>query len=63
MDKPVMNADGTMDIYFGPKSPGAGKNWLATIPGKGRFTIVRLYGPKKEFFDKSWQLNHIEKVK
>ncbi|OCJ13135.1 hypothetical protein A6U87_07575 [Rhizobium sp. AC44/96] len=31
MDKPVQNADGTTDIYVGPKSPGADKNWLATI--------------------------------
>jgi len=36
---------------------------LATIPGKGWFTIFRLYGPKKEFFDKTWKLNDIEKVK
>jgi hypothetical protein len=63
MDKPVQNADGTTDIYFGPKSPGAGKNWLATIPGKGWFTIFRLYGPKKAFFDQTWKLNDIEKVK
>ena len=35
MDKPEQNADGSTDIYFGPKSPGAGKNWLATIPDKG----------------------------
>jgi hypothetical protein len=46
MDKPVQNTDG---IYFGPKSPGAGKNWLATIPNKGWFMIFRLYGPKKLF--------------
>lgn len=63
MDKPAQNTDGTFDIYFGPKSPGAGKNWLATIPGKGWFTIFRLYGPKKEFFDLTWKLNDIEKVK
>jgi hypothetical protein len=63
MDKPVKNADGTTDIYFGPKSPGEGKNWLATIPGKGWFTIFRLYGPKKAFFDQTWKLNDIEKVK
>ena len=31
MDKPAQNADGSTDIYFGPKSPGQGKNWLATI--------------------------------
>jgi hypothetical protein len=46
MDKPVQNADGATDIYFGPKSSGADKNWLATVPGKGWFTIFRLYGPK-----------------
>ncbi len=63
MDKPVQNADGTTDIYFGPNSPGAGKNWLATIPSKGWFTIFRLYGPKKAFFDKTRKLNDIEKVK
>ena len=63
MDKPVQNADGTIDIYFGPKSPGEGKNWLATIPDKGWFTIFRLYGPKQAFFDGAWKLNDIEKVK
>ena len=50
-------------LCFGPKSPGEGKNWLATIPGKGWFTIFRLYGPKKEFFDRTWKLNDIEKMK
>jgi hypothetical protein len=63
MDKPVQNADGSFDFYFGSKSPGAGKNWLATLPGKGWFTIFRLYGPKKEFFDQTWKLNDIEKMK
>jgi len=63
MDKPEQNADGSMDLYFGPKPPGEGKNWLATIPDKGWFTIFRVYGPKKEFFDKTWKLNDIEKVR
>jgi hypothetical protein len=35
MDKPATNSDGSIDIYFGPKSPGEGKNWIATVPGKG----------------------------
>jgi hypothetical protein len=56
MDKPAQNADGTFDIYFGPKSPGEGKNWVATVPGKGWFTLFRLYGPKQAFFDKTWKL-------
>ena len=63
MDKPVQNADGTFDNDCGPKSPGEGKNYLATLPGNGFFIIVRLYGPKQAFFDKSWMPNDIEKVK
>jgi hypothetical protein len=63
MDKPVQNADGTFDIYFGPKSPGAGKNWLTTLPDKGFFVIFRLYGPKQAFYDQTWSLPDIEKLK
>ncbi|MBN9139033.1 MAG: DUF1254 domain-containing protein [Phyllobacterium sp.] len=63
MDKPVTNADGSTDIYFGPKSPGKGKNWIATIPGKGWFTLLRLYGPTKAFFDKSWKPGDITKYR
>ena len=63
MDKPVQNADGTFDVYFGPKAPGDGKNWLATLPDKGFFIIFRLYGPKQAFFAKTWKPNDIEKVK
>ncbi|MBY5891102.1 DUF1254 domain-containing protein [Rhizobium leguminosarum] len=61
MDKPKQNADGSTDIYFGPQSPGPGKNWIATIPGKGWFTTLRLYGPIKAFFDKTWRPDDIVK--
>ena len=46
-DKPIQNADGATEIYIGPKPP-AGKeaNWLATAPGRGFFSILRLYGPE-----------------
>lgn len=63
MDKPVQNADGSTDIYFGPRSPGAGRNWLHTVPDKGFFVIFRLYGPTKAFYDKNWKPGDIEKVK
>jgi hypothetical protein len=61
MDKPVMNVDGSTDIYIGPNSPGPGKNWMKTIPEKGFFVILRLYGPKKAFFDQSWKPGDIVK--
>ena len=47
-DKPTQNADGSTDIYFGPKAP-AGKegNWLATPDCRGYFAILRLMLPSK----------------
>jgi len=50
------NADGSFDIYFAPEAP-AGKqgNWIQTVPGKGWNTILRLYGPRQEWFDKTWR--------
>jgi hypothetical protein len=62
MDKPAMNSDGSYDFYFGPKSPGAGKNWIATIPDKGFFVNVRLYAPTEAFFDKTWKPDDVVKV-
>jgi hypothetical protein len=62
MDKPTQNADGSTDIYFGPKSPGTDKNWIATVPDKGWFTFLRLYGPTKAFFDQSWKPDDIKRV-
>jgi hypothetical protein len=63
MDKPAQNSDGSYDLYFGPKAP-AGKdgNWVATVPGKGYFIILRLYSPKKEFFDQSWKPDDVKKI-
>jgi hypothetical protein len=64
-DKIVKNADGSVDLYFGPKAP-AGKpeaNWIQTIPGKGWFTYFRLYGPTQSYFDRSWVLPDIERVR
>jgi len=62
-DKPVQNADGTTDLYIGPKAP-AGKeaNWLATAPGRGFFAILRLYGPEEAAINYSWKPSDIQKV-
>jgi hypothetical protein len=57
------NADGSVDIYFGPKAPaGMDSNWVSTNPG-GQFEVLfRFYGPEKPLFDKTWKLPDIEKV-
>jgi hypothetical protein len=60
MDKPAINADGSTDIYFGPASPGEGKNWLRTVADKGFFVILRLYGPTEPFFNQTWKPGDLE---
>ena len=55
------NADGSVDVWFGPKSPaGRENNWVQTIPGKGWFMILRLYGPLEPWFNKTWRPGEIE---
>jgi hypothetical protein len=58
------NADGSADIYFGPKAPsGKESNWIPTS-ADGKFEVLfRFYGPEKALFDKTWVLPDIEKVK
>ncbi len=51
---PKINADGSVDIYFGPElAKGQEKNWIRTVPGKGWFPIFRFYGPLQPLYDKS----------
>jgi hypothetical protein len=62
-DAPAQNADGSTDIELGPTPPaGKERNWLATVPGKGYFAILRLYGPTAAAIDKRWKPGDIEKV-
>jgi len=58
------NADGSFDVYFGPKA-AAGKesNWIQTVPGKGWNMLFRLYGPLEPWFDKTWRPGDPEMVK
>jgi hypothetical protein len=63
-DALVQNADGSVDLYFGPQAPeGKEANWIETVPGKGWYPILRLYGPLEAWFDKSWRPGEIELVK
>jgi len=59
------NTDGTTTVYFGPNQPANVKrgNWVQTMPGKGWFTILRLYSPLEPFFSKQWRPSEIEEVK
>ena len=58
------NADGSVDVYFGPAAPaGKESNWVPTDPKRQFEVLFRLYGPKKALFDKTWKLPDIEQVR
>lgn len=58
-----VNADGSVDVWFGPEAPkGMESNWVQTLPGKGWFMILRLYGPLEPWFDQSWKPGEITRV-
>jgi hypothetical protein len=63
-DKLKTNADGSIDLYFGPKVPaGQESNWIETLPGKGFYPFFRFYGPKEGVFDGTWKMPDVELVK
>ncbi len=57
------NADGSVDVYFGPVAPaGKESNWVPTDPKRGFEVMFRAYAPTKAFFDKTWRLPDIEQA-
>jgi hypothetical protein len=63
LDKPGLNADGSVDLYFGDAAPaGKEKNWLRTPKGKGYFVILRLYGPLEPALNRTWVPGDFEKL-
>ncbi|HEX4606800.1 MAG TPA: DUF1254 domain-containing protein [Urbifossiella sp.] len=60
----IPNADGSVDLYFGPTAP-AGKEgqWIRTVPGKGWFSYYRIYGPEPAAFDGTWKPGDFEEVR
>lgn len=62
-DQPAQRADGGTDLWFGPRPPqGASGNWIATVPGKGYFAVLRLYGPTEAALDRTWKPGDIERL-
>jgi hypothetical protein len=57
------NADGSVDIFFGPEPPsGKESNWVPTDPNRRFEVMFRLYAPTKALFEKKWVLPDIAKV-
>jgi hypothetical protein len=66
LDKLKTNADGSLDLYFGPAGSapkGLEANWIETVPGKGFYPMFRIYAPKAGLFDGTWKLPDVEVMK
>lgn len=60
-DKLAENPDGSVTLYFGPEAPeGKESNWNQTVPKKGWYPLLRLYGPLDAWFEKTWRPGEIE---
>ena len=60
----VANKEGSFDLWFGPERPAdvPEANWVQTVPGKGWFIYLRLYGPEQPYFDKTWKPGDLERI-
>ena len=60
----VKNTDGSVDLYFGPTAPkGKETNWVQTNEGESFFVYLRLYGPEQAYFDQTFKMSKINKLK
>jgi hypothetical protein len=61
----VPNEDGSVTIHFSPALPdGVNKaNWIETNSGESWFTYLRFYGPTEAYFDETYPLQNIKRVK
>ena len=57
------NDDGSVTFIFSPDQPENTKNWIKTVPGKGWFSLIRLYGPDQPFFDRKFKPGDFVKLK
>jgi hypothetical protein len=56
------NADGSIDLYFGPKAPdGLESNWIPTMR-KEPYLWLRLYAPEEPFWNKTFKMPDVEPV-
>jgi len=61
--KMKQNKDGSVTLYVGPKAPkGYENNWIPTS-GKTPYMMFRFYGPEEAFYNKSFKLADVERVK
>jgi hypothetical protein len=59
-----LDPDAPAELLVGPTAPAgaAADRWIQTVPGRGWFAYVRIYGPEAPAFDGRWSLPDFERV-
>ena len=62
--EPEVNADGSVDNYFGSTAAPKGKekNWIRTDAEKGFFVLFSFYDPLEGYIEKTWVLGDFEQL-
>lgn len=56
--------DGSVKVFIGPEAPpGYEDNWVQSNRGEGFFAYLRLYGPTEPYYDKSWKMPDVKRIK
>ncbi|MBB3696750.1 DUF1214 domain-containing protein [Flammeovirga yaeyamensis] len=56
--------DGSVKVFIGPECPkGYEANWVESNKGEGFFMYFRLYGPLESYYDKTWKMSDVNRVK
>jgi hypothetical protein len=59
----VIEEDGSVEVFFGPKSPvGKENNWIQTISKKSWYMVINLYEPKEAWFKQAWIPGTIQEI-
>jgi len=61
-NKPTINAEGSIDSFFGPDEAKEKGDWIRTVPGKGWFPMFRFYRPSEAYFEETWKLGDVVAV-
>ncbi|WP_296667119.1 DUF1254 domain-containing protein [Demequina sp.] len=59
------NADGSIEIWFGPRRPeeAVPAAFIQTVPGRDFIVALRLYGTGLAFYDQTWRPDDIVRVR
>ncbi len=54
----------TANLRFGPAAPPdvESRSWIQTLPDRGWFAYIRIYGPERPAFDGSWKPGDFERL-